>query len=113
MVHLRKSGCKKIVSTYPGIAKLSAIPRLFEAIIDRQLTYNFKNCFSPTQHGFLTGKYATTTLLEFVIQILQNLRSHNQTYVIFTDFSKAFDKVDHNLLLLKLSELGLPYRLIE
>jgi hypothetical protein len=58
--------------------------------------------FYQFQHGFLKGKSTTTQLLEVYHDILDSVASGNKVDVIYLDLSKAFDKVPHNLLLLKL-----------
>jgi Reverse transcriptase (RNA-dependent DNA polymerase) len=45
-------------------------------------------------------------LIEFTSYVLNNLEDGIQIDAIYTDFSKAFDKVNHRLLLQKLSALG-------
>jgi len=48
-----KSGDKSNVRNYRPITKLSAIPKLFEAIITKKLISLLVNYISPAQHGFL------------------------------------------------------------
>ena len=74
----------------------------------------FNHCYhhlSPSfyqfQHGFLKGKSTTTQLLEVYHDILDSVASGNEVDVIYLDLSKAFDKVPHNLLLLKLKHHGI------
>ncbi|CAB4044312.1 Hypothetical predicted protein, partial [Paramuricea clavata] len=59
-----------------------------------------------SQHGFFTGKSCTTNLIEALDNIGSLLDSGNQIDVIYLDMSKAFDKVNYELLLSKLSKLG-------
>ena len=59
------------------------------------------------QHGFLHGRSCVTQLLTTLHRIGQLLHNNIQTDVIFLDFEKAFDSVDHNILLTKLSRYGI------
>ena len=58
------------------------------------------------QHGFRSGRSCLTQLLSHVDDIVQGLSSGVNTGAIYLDFAKAFDKVDHRLLLLKMNKLG-------
>ena len=49
-----------------------------------------------------------TNLLEFTTHVFRGFLARARTDVIYTDFSKAFDRVDHEILLLKLSLIGIP-----
>lgn len=57
---------------------------------------------SEKQHGFRKGRSYLTQLLAHYDNIVRNLNMGLETDVIYLDFSEAFDKVDHNLLLEKI-----------
>ena len=59
------------------------------------------------QHGFMRGKSTTTQLFEVYHGILESVASGKEVDVIYLDFTKAFDKVPHHLLLRKLEILGI------
>lgn len=61
------------------------------------------NFFHPSQHGFRKGFSCETQLATFLHDLHTNLDTNLQTDAIFLDFAKAFDKVPHQRLLLKLS----------
>jgi hypothetical protein len=58
------------------------------------------------QHGFFKGRSTVTNLIEFTSYVLNCMENGVQVDAIYTDFSKAFDKVIHRLLLRKLAKLG-------
>ena len=61
---------------------------------------------TDNQHGFRRGRSCETQLLELVEELTTNLESSKQTDILITDFSKAFDKMNHSLLLHKLQRYG-------
>ena len=112
IIPIHKAGNKSDISNYRGISALNIIPKLFEKIVTDQITQQITTLISPAQHGFLKGKSTATNLLTLASDINHGFVKGAQTDVIYTDFSKAFDCVNHELLLLKLDMIGLPSYLI-
>lgn len=65
------------------------------------------NFFFTNQHGFRKGHSCETQLFEFTTDLHSNMNSNLQTDCLFLDFAKAFDRVAHCRLILKLSSLKL------
>ena len=95
------------VTNYRPISIISIIPKLFESVVSKKLNPIFKSIIIDEQHGFTTGRSTTTNLLVFQCYVLDAFKAENQVDVIYTNFSKAFDKIDHNILTTKLYHLGL------
>ena len=112
LIPLHKSGSKTNASNYRGIAKLNAIPKLFEKLITDIVSYNVSSIIDCRQHGFRKGLSTVTNLLQFSSQIIDGFTSRMQTDVVYTDFSKAFDKVNHGLLIHKLNLIAFNDNLI-
>ena len=106
IIPLYKSGAKNDVKNYRPIAMLSCIPKIFEGIITDVITFNVKSIISHDQHGFIRGRSTTTNLLEFVTYCFDGFNDRVQVDCVFTDFSKAFDKLSHGILLTKLMKIG-------
>ena len=85
-----------------------------ESIIRDNLTQYFtvNNLFSDYQYGFIKGRSATLQLLKILDDWTSALDSGKQVEIIYTDFAKAFDKVPHQRLLIKLKNYGLDNNLI-
>ena len=62
---------------------------------------------NPKQHGIRSGRSCLSQLLEHHHKILEGLEKSNNVDVIYLDFAKAFDKVDHGILLNKLKKIGI------
>lgn len=109
---LFKNGNKNNVKNYRGISKLSCLPKLFESICMPNFSRKLRSIISDCQHGFLRGKSIDTNLIEHVTRIFEGFKSNKQVDVIYTDFSKAFDKVNHSILLKRLLNYGVSVKLV-
>lgn len=101
-----KGGRKDDVTCYRPIAKLSCVSKVFEHVIHKKLFFICKSFISPHQHGFFSGRSTSTNLVLFTEYCLSAFERGCQVEAIYTDLSKAFDKVSHSILLDKLQELG-------
>ena len=82
----------------------SVICKLFETIIrDHMMDFLVKHKLTnPSQHGFLKARSRLTNLLCLFEEITKWVDEGSPVDVIYLDFQKAFDKVPHQRLILKL-----------
>lgn len=102
-----KSGEKSQIINYRPISIISAASKIFEKIIFGKLYSTLHHLISPKQHGFMKNKSTVTNLAELNDFIAKNLPGGGQIDIIYTDFAKAFDKVNHKILLRKLRRYNL------
>ncbi|XP_050303712.1 uncharacterized protein LOC126741363 [Anthonomus grandis grandis] len=86
------------IENYRSVCIQSAIPKLLDSLIYDQLYFYCKELLLSEQHGFISGKSTVTNLLVFQQNLLNALERGCQMDVIYTDFSRAFDRVDHSIL---------------
>ena len=89
--------------------------KVFERVIRNNLVKFLEDntLFSDKQHGFRKGRSCLTQLLQHMDQILENYLDNSETDVIYLDYAKAFDKVDHSLLLRKIKSYGIKGKLYD
>ena len=63
------------------------------------------NVLSDNQHGFRKGKSCVTNLLCFYDYVTKALGKSKNVDVVYLDFQKAFDRVQHGKLLKRLHEI--------
>lgn len=108
-----KAGDKANIENYRPISIISAISKIFEKGIYLHIHNQTCNQISDMQHGFTTGKSTLSNLLEYNNYLAKNMVKGNQVDTIFTDMTKAFDRIDHSLLLEKLKRYDLEICLIK
>ena len=88
---------------------------MFERILkDDLVNYLESNdLLYSSQHGFRKNKSCLTNLLEFLQEVSDGMDKGVSIDVIYLDFSKAFDKVPHKRLLLKLKAMGIGGRVLK
>ena len=85
------------------------ISKVFERIISKQILafLERKGLLNNTQHGFRSGRSCLSVLLNFFDNLMNMIDIDTTVDMIYLDFSKAFDKVDHGIVLHKLRDLGI------
>ena len=102
-----KSGSKSIVSNYRPISILSVISKTFEQIVHKKIIEFIESIITPAQFGFLRNRSCLTQLLTSYAKTVQSIEDKRTCDTIYLDFSKAFDCIPHNELLLKLWTIGI------
>ena len=108
IIPIHKKGSKLSVDNYRPISLLSNINKIFEKIMYKRL-YNFlclQNSFYELQFGFRNKHSTTHALISLTEKIREALDNNKYACGIFIDLKKAFDTVDHNILLKKLEHYG-------
>ena len=96
-------------NSYRPISLLPALSKIFEKVIYSQL-YNYmndNNLLNISQYGFRRAHSTELAALELVDRIGKELDKKHTPISIFLDLSKAFDTLDHNILIEKLQYYGL------
>ena len=89
------------------------ICKVYERIIRKQV-FSFlcdKNCLNDTQQGFRSGRSCLSALLDVYDDVMHMLNGDSIVDMVYLDFAKAFDKVDHGILLHKVKDLGITGKL--
>ena len=109
IVPIFKKGTKSSPENYRPVSLTSHIIKIFERVLRAKIVryIEVNNFLSRNQHGFRTGKSCLTQLLNHFELILSILETGSNADVLYLDFSKAFDKVDHTILLAKLKSIGI------
>ena len=100
---------------YRPVSILCVLAKALEKIVHKQMSeylkeFNIVNC---CQSGF-RKEHSTITALAYVTDsIRESIDNRELSLLILYDFSKAFDRVDHKLLLAKLRQIGFsPFALL-
>ena len=104
-----KKGDITIPDNYRPISLLTSISKLFEKVVFIQLYGYFQKykLFFESQYGFREGHSTEYASLELIDRVINDIENKNISIAIFLDLSKAFDTLDHKILLYKLNYYGI------
>lgn len=115
IIPLFKKGLKTNPANYRPIALTSHVIKILERVIRFKLVNYFEsnNFFNSNQHGFRKNHSCLSQLLSHFNNIQSSLLNSNTVDTIYVDYSKAFDKVDHFLLIKKLELYGITGKYLQ
>ena len=109
MKPLYKKDDDRSFGNYRPISLLSSISKIFERVAFNQLYEHFTSngLLYESQYGFRKLHSTELAALEFTDRISQEMDAKKIPFSIFLDLSKAFDTLDHKVLLTKLHHYGI------
>ena len=113
-----KSGSKECMSNYRPISVLTVFSKIIEKCVFSRIS-NFlssNNLLNSTQYGFREGLSTSLAITKLTQDITNSIETKKTTVGVFLDMSKAFDTIDHNILMQKLYHIGIrgvPHKWIE
>ena len=115
IIPLFKGGSKSSVSNYRPVSLLPLPGKLLEKIVHKGLMEYLENnnLLSDNQGGFRKNHSTTKSIVDFNDIIFENMNNGLVTAAVFIDLRKAFDTVDHSILLKKLKRMGINNNVYE
>lgn len=112
---LHKKDSRAISSNYRPVSLTSHIIKIFERVVRKKMVAFLESnkLLCANQHGFRTGHSCLTQLLHHFDDVYVNYLNGHDTDSIYLDYAKAFDKVDHALLIKKLRRYGIHSTIIK
>ena len=113
VVPAHKKGDKQNLKNYRPISLLPVAGKIFERIWYNNMYELFteNNLISPNQSGFKPGASCINQLLSITHEIYKSFDNGLEVRGIFSDISKALDKVWHQGILHKLKQNGISGKL--
>lgn len=112
---VHKKNSRQDKTNYRPISLLPVCAKIFEKIIFDNM-YSFlteNNLISENQSGFRPGDSTINQLLAITTEIYNSFEKRDETRAVFLDMSKAFDKVWHEGLVLKMKQNGINGNLLK
>ena len=104
VIPLFKSGQKEHCNNYQPILLLPVLSKILEKIVHKR-TYNYLSTheiLSKSQFGFRNKHSTTDPLTKFIGDVLEGFDKNMICLSVFTDLKKAFETVNHDIILDKL-----------
>ena len=114
IVPIHKGGSKATMANFRPVALTSIACKVLEKILCSAILafLTMHNLITAQQHGFVRGRSCQTNILLCLEKWTDLIDSGKSVDVAYFDYAKAFDKVSHKLLLIKLKAYGIDGKLL-
>ena len=109
VIPIYKNKQKNDFQNYRPISLLPTLSKILEKLIHKRLYFFLQknNILYSSQYGFRPKHSTIDAISEYTCKILENMENKKETISVYLDLSKAFDTIDHNILLNKLNHYGI------
>ena len=104
IIPVPKKGDSKNPVNYRSISLISLFGKVLEKVVYEQLFLHVSPALCPEQHGFVPNKSCISNLAVYLCSAWDAMQDGLQTDTIYTDFSAAFQRVNHRFLIHKLDK---------
>ncbi|KAL0871061.1 hypothetical protein ABMA27_004866 [Loxostege sticticalis] len=106
---IHKKGRRDDFLNYRPVTLLSSIDKIVEKYVCEQIYefYDMHDVIYQNQYGFQAGKGTNDLLMKLTDEINEYLNNKKHVVVLFIDFSRAFDTLDHKQIITKLDDCGI------
>ena len=105
----KQKGSRTDPGNYRPVSLTNVAGKILERIVKNEITAHIESngLMSNSQHGFRAGRSVQTNLIDFLNKTTKWLDEGRSFDVVYLDFAKAFDKVCHRRLMMKLEKYGI------
>lgn len=109
VITIFKGGDTRNMSNYRPIALLSVFSKIFEKLVRNRIQnfLNASNFYSPNQFGFRAGLRTEDAMRQVLSKFYNGINDSKKVAGLFLDIKKAYDCVNHTILLRKLQDAGI------
>ena len=106
---VHKGGSKLDPANFRPLSLTSHVMKVFERVLKVELVRHLEtnDLLKQNQHGFIVGRSTQTQLLQHYTDVFEVISEGVRLDTIYLDFAKAFDKVNHDILLRKIANHGI------
>ena len=104
-----KGGSKLNPANFRPVSLTSHVMKVFERVLKVVLVRHLEknDLLNQNQHGFIAGRSTQTQLLQHYTDVFEAISEGVRLDTVYLDFAKAFDKVNHDILLRKIANHGI------